>query len=395
MFILIAITTKMFQIVFSPKTAVILTGVSLVGLSIGYQGGNLTEEYILPFLMLSFYGFWRWADNSDGQQIEHASALSCLYGITFGVAFMTRFTNAIGICFIMLFTAVTFMKNRRWRELIIHIGAFILGYILVVLPFVIYFARQGALYEMWFGTIEFNFSYVKNSYKIIQHNSVIRKIFSFLLYFFSSYCMAFVGILMAVRKERRFMGGFMIMTSVVTTAMFAVGRGYPHYCMICLPYFVISMLELRKMNKRNLFVFYLVLYLAGGVWGLKGMYRAYTEKENAIAIENIMSAVSEGERDSFIAWSCPPYLYLAYDIEPCYRYFIIQSNQAEMNRGLKESICETFQEGNAEWILVQEGTQRMIWDTLESQYEVVKREEGDGMVFVLYHKKHRIDDIGM
>lgn len=53
-----------------------------------------------------------------------------------------------------------------------------------------------------------------------------------------------------------------------------------------------------------------------------------------------------------------------------------------MNRGLKENICETFQEGNAEWILVQEETQRMIWDTLESEYEVVKREKGYGICSV-------------
>ena len=114
--------------------------------------------------------------------------------------------------------------------------------------------------------------------------------------------MAFAGILTITRKERRFLGIFMIMTSAVTTAMFAVGRGYAHYSMICLPYFVISMLELQKMNRKKLLVFCSILFLAGGVWGLRGMYRTCEQKDNAAAIEEVMSEVPDDQRDSFIAW---------------------------------------------------------------------------------------------
>lgn len=265
--------------------------------------------------------------------------------------------------------------------------------IVTLAAFVLYFAMHHALYEMWFGTIAFNISYVKNSYKIMRQGSAARKIISFLLYFFSSYCMAFAGVLAAGKKERRFIGIGMAFLSVMTTVLFAFGRAYPHYGLICLPYFVISILELKKsdcalfwkkINYRGLILMFSVFFLAGGAWGIRSIYSTCVPKENSAAIERILSAVPKEERSSFVAWNCPPYLYLEYDMKPFYRYFIIQSNQARMSQRLTEEIHQTFQEGEVKWILAQEGTQGIIQDILDEKYEIRKRESAENKAFLLY-----------
>ena len=397
MSIVILISFEMFRTAFSNDTAIKLTVIALVGMLAGYQGGNLTEEYILPFFMLSFFQFWKWANQFTlYRQAEHKPRSAFLYGITFGIAVMTRITNSIGICCMVLLVMVVLLKEHKWKNIVLNICFFIIGCAFIILPFILYFAMHHALYEMWFGTIEFNVSYVKNSYKIIQQSSTARKTISFLLYFFSSYCMAFTGILAARKIKRKFIGVCMVFISVITTILFAVGRAYPHYCMICLPYFVISILELKKSNSifiwkkmgyRKLIILFSVLYLTGGIWGIRSIYRNCAPKDNSAAIENILSSIPEDEKCSFVAWNCPPYLYLKYDIKPLYRYFIIQSNQAKMSQKLKEEMHQTFQKGNVKWIMAEDGTQGIIQDILDRRYDIQKMESAGGVKYILYCEK--------
>lgn len=393
MVVVIVVTVKMFEKVFDGKQALLLTGVSLFGISAAWEGGNLTEEYILPFLMLSFYAFWNWAEDSmAGKEMRHRPVLGFLYGLTFGIALMTRVTNAAGICFVVLFVMIVLIKEHEWKNLGQNMCSFVAGCMLVVLPFVVYFTMHGALNEMWYGTIGFNFSYMENSDSFIQKGTAIKDIASFLMYFFGSYCMAFAGIFVSMKKERRFMGIFMIVASVGTTLMFALGRAYPHYCMICLPYFVISIMEFRRnaalvkqrgARYRGLAILFSALFLIGGAYKLQDLYLSVTSKEFN-HLEQLVSSIPEDEKDSFIAWNCNPGIYLKYNIRPSYRYFALQPSQAKMSNELKKDICQTFEQGDVRWIVAKDGTQKMIQDVLDRKYDKIEDESGNHTGYVLY-----------
>ncbi len=393
MYITIVFTFRMFRDVFQNHIAFILTVISLVGISPLYQDGNLTEEYILPFLMMSFYFFEKWTTQLSEGYSRHKTIAAFTYGLTFGVAVMTRITNAIGICFIVLFVMIILIKNQEWKNLFQNMGSFIAGCLLILLPFIIYFQMHGILQEMWFGTIGFNIEYLINSTNFVKHTSLLRRIYSFLLAY-SSYFMAFAGIYVVTKKKSRFIGIFMITTSAVTTFMLATGRNYEHYYMICLPYLVLSIIELKKalhlntkfiwkLNARKIIMICLVPCLLTGMIYLIRLYRVFSMPESdSDAIYEVMLPVQEN--DSFVAWDFSPYLYLKYDIEPCYKYFILQPSQGNMSKKLESDIYKTFENGNAKWILVKDGTQDKIQDILDERYDIIKRVQGNNGELLLY-----------
>lgn len=49
------------------------------------------------------------------------------------------------------------------EKLFQNIIAFLLGIIIIVTPFCIYFYKYDALYEMWYGTLFYNFDYLANT----------------------------------------------------------------------------------------------------------------------------------------------------------------------------------------------------------------------------------------
>ncbi len=100
------------------------------------------------------------------------------------------------------------------------------------------------------------------------------------------------------------------------------------------------------------------------------------------AIYEVMLPVQEN--DSFVAWDFSPYLYLKYDIEPCYKYFILQPSQGNMSKKLESDIYKTFENGNAKWILVKDGTQDKIQDILDERYDIIKRVQGNNGELLLY-----------
>lgn len=388
---------KMLRQVFSKNAALLVTTVSMVGFLSCYEYGNLTEEYILPFLMGAFWQFWTWSNGyMTEQHIEHKPISAFIYGVTFGVAVMTRINNAIGICFIVLFISVTLIKEKMWKNLFNNVYMFGGGVLLVVVPFCIYFAMHNALHEMWFGTIIFNISYVESTQGFFAPVT-LKRVIQFLVFFLSCYSMMFVGMLVWTKRERRYIGAFMIMLSAVTTVMFIKGRCYLHYNMICLPYFVINIIEIKKIQDaqmntrmaRGAIVILLLVSIIVGVNNIKSRYMKWFQTEEFNGMEQIVSLIPDDERDCFIAWSCPAYLYLKCDIKPFYKYFILQDSHAKVNDGVREDIQETFGTGNAKWILVKDGTQEIIQDILESRYTRVKVQADKNENLLLYQQNEQ------
>lgn len=317
----IAIMLRLFQHVFSPKGVLLAVIVTMTGFIACYEFANLTEEYILPFLMASFSNFWIWIDEyMTKRQVEHEP-----------------------------------------------ISAF-----------------------------AFNISYVSSS-QGVWASMTIYKALRYLAVFFSSYSMMFVGILVWIKKKRWYMGAFMTTLSFVTTVMFVSGRLYAHYNMICLPYFVISMIELKKLHdpkmktkivKMSIIVFS-IIFTVTGLYSIGIRYKRWCQTEGELSdIDRLVSSISDDDKERFIAWSCPPYLYLKHDIKPFYKYFILQNSHAKINEKIKNDIQETFKTGGAEWILVKDGTQELIQDILENRYALVGEQSDSRERYLLYQKEY-------
>ena len=53
--------------------------------------------------------------------------------------------------------------KKKWLNLFHNAISFIIGFLVLSVPFVVYFWAKGALYEMWYGTILYNIDYLTES----------------------------------------------------------------------------------------------------------------------------------------------------------------------------------------------------------------------------------------
>ncbi len=129
------------------------------------QWGNGVEEYNLPFLLASFFFLYRWGRQAEGEEKPmHNPWWAFVYGLAFGVAAMTRLTNALGLCGAVGIVAICLMVWGKWKNLLQNIIGFLCGAAVVILPFIVYFASRGALGEMFYATFGYAYEYASSDF---------------------------------------------------------------------------------------------------------------------------------------------------------------------------------------------------------------------------------------
>ena len=120
--------------------------------SIFYEG-NRTEEYSMPFLLAAGYFFLRWLRDEKN---FCPPSLGFVYGFGFGACVLLRTTNGLPICCYVLLTTALLIRAGAFKNIWQNFLSFWAGFVTICLPFVIYFAVHGALYDMIYGTILIN-----------------------------------------------------------------------------------------------------------------------------------------------------------------------------------------------------------------------------------------------
>ena len=111
---------------FSDKQSFTYTLASLAFLSICTEGGNSLEEYILPLLMPAFFYMYEWTQRwTNHQDISHHHRYAFLYGLVLAFSFLTRLTNALGICLGALIIAIVLVQHGKYKELLKNILFFL------------------------------------------------------------------------------------------------------------------------------------------------------------------------------------------------------------------------------------------------------------------------------
>lgn len=71
-----------------------------------------------------------------------------------------------------------------------------------------------------------------------------------------------------------------------------------------------------------------------------------SNKSNKEAL-NLIQQIPEEDKDSFIAFNCNSGIYLQSNINPCYRFFALQSFEIEQNNSIETLIIEEFEKCTA------------------------------------------------
>lgn len=112
-----------------------------------YAGGDTAEELCLPLLAVGVYVTLRHFARTDGKPVAARVLLGC--GVLAGCVLWIKYTM-LGIYFIMM-AALFFERllRRDWRRAFTSCAWFLLGMLLATLPWVVYFAVNGALGSWW------------------------------------------------------------------------------------------------------------------------------------------------------------------------------------------------------------------------------------------------------
>lgn len=124
-----------------------------------YYGGS-AEEFISVFVTISFYYFILYfRDNQQTQKIINKQMF--IHGLMFGLAFLSKLSVCVFWFPLISSVACVLICNKQFKNLFIFSFYFLLGFIATLIPFIFYFALNGALNESYFGYITFNSLYAE------------------------------------------------------------------------------------------------------------------------------------------------------------------------------------------------------------------------------------------
>lgn len=348
---------------FSDKQSFTYTLASLAFLSICTEGGNSLEEYILPLLMPAFFYMYEWTQRwTNHQDISHHHRYAFLYGLVLAFSFLTRLTNALGICLGALIIAIVLVQHRKYKKLLKNILFFFAGFVVLALPFIGYFYSKGALYEMLYGTITYNIGYTVHS--SAGFDSILDVIY-FLPAYSSCIFLIIVSIItISCDSQRKQSGYFWLIISGLNLFFFINSFKYNHYAIITLPYLCIGIVEmkynlsktkvisLKRIIRYSMVCFFIFISL-GLFREIYQVIRVYNNRSQDIeACRTISERMLDQKKDSFIAYNISPSLYIHLGITPACRYFFNQDWLIRNNEDIKPKVIEALDNANVKWILV-------------------------------------------
>lgn len=350
-----------------------------------FQGGNLTEEWALPFCFISLYIFscYSFQDYSfKGNQV-------LVLGACFGAAAFLR-TNLVVIwaafCFVLFLDT---LLRKRFTLALKYIGFFIMGCGAIVLPFILYLASKGALKDFVFAVYKSSMSFKEKSF--IERIAVAKDILgnmdnSHVTLVIAVFILAALYMIFSKRiKNRR----DILMISSSTLALLLniyantiSGYSYGHYSMSFLPVLAYPVMLLfgltdsaakraaggRKLPAFALMVF-MVLFLSwNNVLELpKNIVRNLTGYKGSAVVKYIKSNSTEQDRISIIG---PPMFYYSSRREAASSVFYVLAGDAfnnEVKKQVDEKCFEETMANKPELVLVFPGT----LDLLEEDRDLI------------------------
>ncbi len=384
-------TFKTFELRFNRWISAGLSAVSLFWLACSYEGGNLTEEYLLPLLAASVYLTVKWLDDYRKAPCGHNPWNAFLLGAILSFCFLTRLTNGLGAAGATGAIALILIKDGRWKNLLLNVAGFLGGALALLLPFVIYFAVRGALDEFIFGSFTFNVSNLDAAEGGVGNNYWKANIIPFSIMAVNCFGLAVLSLFVLFQdKERRAEAFVWLVSSLMLGWWLFTSSLMSHYRTVAVPFFPVLVIMLAGMKGKLLKaagMAALVLLIAGPMFltlrKWSGFVNYFDRPEAVKVAAELRSDIPSEDISTTIIYG-DPQLYLLLGIRPVYRNFTYPDGQGAKNARLRNDIVEEYSTCKASHILVN-GGQVLIDEILRDNYAFVK-EYGEEGQYKLYER---------
>ena len=203
-----------------------------------YDEGNYSEEYALPWIALSLYIFLKYFISKTYKKRD-----IILLGISFSIILLLR-ANMIGVWVAFIpAVLISLIIQRRWKDIFISIGLFVLGIAIILVPLCFIAAKGGWLDYMWEYYVKFNFAYAESE---LTMSSFITSAL-YLATRLSFPLVVFFGTLMYLRNKLLWLNALGFTVSLIMASM--SGRNYSHYAMVLIPFMTVPCSVWFEANK--------------------------------------------------------------------------------------------------------------------------------------------------
>lgn len=369
------IVFRIFKLKYSHHTSLLCTIIALLWLSNTNVDNNPAEWLLIPE-SLSFYFLYRWLYDNPRNNLSGVACMVC--GLTIGCGFMLRLSDCLPLVISLLFITVFLIYDKRWNEVLRYGGFFIIGFAIIILPFVIYFQGKGALQEMWYATFTHNLEYVAHS-----------GFQSYSLYSMGSFLISngvYIGLIITslliiichLPSRRYSLIWFIVSCATLGFVFQTYARstyGVSSWPLFCILVFQID--EILHFVPRS---------FSKICWGLLGTMivfaftyqakQALTDEHSTdlAFYQSVEEKIPPVERNSFIGYDVFPDIYYYTSLRPVHRFFITYAGCIGEGDSLIPKIRKEYQEKKAKWILVRHTKNPLfIKDILQRHYRVEAR----------------------
>lgn len=370
---------------FSQKQSCLLLLLPVMSLVFNGWIGNHVEEYALPLLSLSYLLVLKWLDAVEQRRsVSHPPVYAFIYGLTLSFCLLTRLTNVVGVAACVLVILLFLIRHRQWSNLGRNAILFILGFITLTLPFVVYFWYKGALYEMIEASLLFNVKYFANASIEVSWSTAVYTA----AHFMDTWLVLAAGVTMLLVSRRRIAAVTLTLVGLATTLWIFHSYAYSHYGVISLPVMAVALVELRRAygesqrkGFRRMVAAVAEVYVVATILCFV-VYRAHyflkpPVNPKVAVYRQFMQGVPDSFRDSFVGYDIEPSYYLYEHITPACKFFAFQEMQPEGLDELAAMKRNAFRNG-VKWIMV-EGKADLIAGILREDYTLVKTDKANGL----------------
>ena len=311
---------KLCKIFFSSISSLFAVICTYSFLSIYLQGGNLTEEYSLLFMVIGLYTFARYFKDHEISNFNVIANGACFMAIV-----LIRLNNALFWVVFCLSVIANEIRQKKYKNISNFILYFMIGMSCVLFPIIIWLWSNGSIDAFFDSYITFNFKYS-------THLSMITKWETLKFFFTTTQRLLFllqIGLLLmeiAFKKNKR--NWELIIFSILNLCSYLIvllsismsGKTFLHYAICILPmillpfaYLFDSFINLILLKKIVAFVpsiivifvsFYIVYPNLKLNWHNTLVNHNYNNKEDLALISSIQSLTRKDDTILVLGNSC-------------------------------------------------------------------------------------------
>lgn len=367
--------------------------------SFTFNAGNLTEEYSLPWLLLTVYftlAYFKQSDRTGNWQ--HPVKIGFYYGFAFGVLALIRITNAAMIGAAILTISVGLLIKKEWKNLLSNAGAFLLGCVAAFVPMCLFYGCHGLLGEMLHQVFVFGVQY---SLELSMAEKLARLIAIGLKPL--TLCAMLPVLVLAVFRVKNWRYWVFSLSALgLLLAATAMGNSYRHYLTLGIPNLTLGLgllaaqmgrqVPLRRKTAENVIMGVLLAgllviqlpFLRYQIYFFLFELRAAGSDTEAL-VTDIVETIPEEDRSRVYAYgmdSCSNWYFRA-GLFPSHRYCDWQAHYIELNPAIGDELEDWLAAESPGWIVTPAAysiTPDQIADVISTHYHEFARNED----YVLY-----------